>query len=90
MDKEQIINAVVFYLLESTQPLSNQEARAKAEAAIAIIERQAVKNHYRAIASRTNAKKGFGSNKVIAGFQCFYFFAGSIILTLSRESVLVY
>ena len=52
MDKEQIINAVVFYLLESTQPLSNQEARAKAEAAIAIIERQAVKNHYRAIASR--------------------------------------
>ena len=66
MDKEQIINAVVFYLLESTQPLSNQEARAKAEAAIAITERQAVKNHYRAIASRTNAKKGFGSNKKLA------------------------
>ena len=42
MDKEQIINAVVFYLLESTQPLSTQEARAKAEAAIAIIERPIV------------------------------------------------
>jgi len=66
MDKEQIINAVVFYLLESIDTLEQVFGKEKAVEMIAIIERQAVKNHYRAIASRTNAKKGFGSNPKLA------------------------
>ena len=56
---------------ETTQQISIDTleqvfGKEKAVEMIAIIERQAVKNHYRAIASRTNAKKGFGSNPKLA------------------------
>lgn len=50
----------------SIDTLEQVFGKEKAVEMIAIIEKQAVKNHYRAIASRTNAKKGFGSNKKLA------------------------
>ena len=67
MDREEVISALILYIRNNSKIiLSAKDSRNMAEDYIAIIERQAVKNHYRAIASRTNAKKGFGSNKKLA------------------------
>ena len=66
MDKEKIIMKSETTRQISIDTLEQVFGKEKAVEVIAIIERQAVKNHYRAIASRTNAKKGFGSNKKLA------------------------